>query len=212
MREWFINVAVTFDGRIALENQMVNISSDEDWKVVHSIRNRIAAIGVGSNTVIVDNPTLLTRREFLPVDQEIHHPIRLLFDRSGRIPKSASVFVDQDQATTLWITLTKDEIKNIEKIKASDVFTAFDLINLWLDEKGIEGDVLIEGGSRLIDSFLNSGIIKRIRIYRSPISLPNGIALFSKKSNYRLSLERVKKLGPGIEEWYTIDLNKFYNK
>lgn len=204
-REWFINCAVSFDGRLSEQGKPVAISSAEDNYIVHSFRNEIAGIGVGSTTVIVDNPSLRTRVEHLPdLDPNtLSHPIRLVFDRSGRCTPELSIFQDQDRARTIWITNSDRDIPGIIKISGTSLEQIQKDVNQILDEMGKDGDVMIEGGGKLITSFIESGLISKMRVYRGPILLPDGVPLFLRPVSKELVLVETRKLGPGIEEHYT---------
>lgn len=210
MRKWFINIAITFDGKISLRDSQVNISDEEDWKIVHQMRNSIAAIGVGSNTILIDNPSLLVRKKYLPSKIKINHPIRLIFDRRGRLDPSAIVFHSQNLSQTIWITNSSKIISDIIKIPYTTLQEVVNSINTNLDNMNKEGSVMIEGGSQLISSFINENLISHIRAFRGNQVLPDGKPLFSKSPNNELVLTKVRKLGSGIEEYY--DLKKLDRK
>ncbi|MHA2029389.1 MAG: RibD family protein [Candidatus Kariarchaeaceae archaeon] len=203
-REWFINAAISFDGKISGYAQQIELSSDEDWKVVHTYRNSIAAIVVGSNTIKIDNPSLMTKAKYLSHDTSIHHPVRVVLDRSGTCDPKSKVFQDQDQVPTIWVTTSPSEIIKIEKIQARKIEQIMQEVNSFCNNRGIEGNVMIEGGSNVINNFITSGLIKKIRLYRASLILPNGQPLFPSDISRKLVLKSVKKLGPGIEEIYEI--------
>ncbi|MCJ2512420.1 MAG: dihydrofolate reductase family protein, partial [Candidatus Thermoplasmatota archaeon] len=55
-----VNCAMSADGKIALPTRrQTKISSDEDMKRVHELRNSVDVIIVGIGTVMADDPSLL---------------------------------------------------------------------------------------------------------------------------------------------------------
>ncbi|MHA2091666.1 MAG: RibD family protein [Candidatus Kariarchaeaceae archaeon] len=202
-RKWFVNVAVSKDDMIARPGKRSNISSDEDWKAVHLMRNLSSAIVVGSNTILVDNPKLLVKAHYLPKTIRVQHPIRIIFDRRGRLDGSYTVFHEQDKSTTIWVTNSSKQISSIKKISFTSLQDTVTQINELLDELKKPGQVMVEGGSQLIQSFLNDNLISYMRIYRSNKPLLDGLPLFTKDQKRKLILDRTKQLGKGSEEYYS---------
>lgn len=203
-RSWFINAAISFDSKISIRGKQVEISSKEDWQVVHAFRNKIAAIVVGSNTIRVDNPSLKTNSEFLAPGSTIRHPIRVVLDRSGTCDPKSKVFQEQDSIPTLWVTESDLSIDGVRKIKTTELSQVMTAVNSFCNTIDRHGDVMIEGGSVVINNFIESGLISKLRLYRSQVILEDGVALFPRNPQKKLILEKVKKLGPGIEEIYEI--------
>ncbi|MCY3414098.1 MAG: RibD family protein [Candidatus Heimdallarchaeota archaeon] len=201
MRKWFVNVAISFDGRISNPDEQVELSDENDWKIVHKMRNRIAAIVVGANTVITDNPTLKTKTKY--IEGEVNHPIRVVLDQAGRCLPEHRVFCDQDIAKTIWVTNSTNDY-GVMKLARFELPEVVKHINAMLDEMGREGDVMIEGGATVINNFINDNLVNEMRIFRAPILLPNGIPLFPRKLRKKITLSSVKSLGYGIEEHYLI--------
>lgn len=203
-RSWFINAAISFDGKISVKGQQVEISSKEDWQVVHRFRNEIAAIVVGSNTIKVDNPSLQTKPEYLTDPSKIRHPIRVVLDRRGTCDPNSKVFQDQDTIPTLWVTESTESIKDVQKIPTTELSQVVKAVNSFCDNIGRDGDVMVEGGSVVINNFIESGLVSKLRLYRNQLILENGVPLFPTKSQKTIVLQYVKKLGSGIEEIYQI--------
>jgi riboflavin-specific deaminase-like protein len=204
-REWFINAAISFDGKISQHGKQIELSSKEDWEVVHKFRNSIAAIVVGSNTIKVDNPTLKTKPEYLQKGTPIRHPIRVVLDRRGTCDPKSKVFQDQEEIPTIWVTNSNLEIDKVLKIDAVEIDKLIQEVNAICSQKEMEGDIMIEGGAIVINNFINSGLITRIRLYRAPLILKDGQPLFPKKLDQTLRVKSARKLGPGIEEIYKIE-------
>jgi riboflavin-specific deaminase-like protein len=196
---WFANVALSFDAKISELGKQVNISSEEDWKIVHKLRNTSAGIAVGSNTILVDNPSLLVKSSYLE-DEEIRDPVRIVFDRRGRCQGDKTVFKQQKRVTTLWVTQATREIPNITKIPYPNLTEAISIINDFLDSLDRTSPVMVEGGSKMITSLVKENILSSIRVYRAPFTIPHGVSLFEEEID--LELCKVRKLDRGCEEWY----------
>jgi diaminohydroxyphosphoribosylaminopyrimidine deaminase/5-amino-6-(5-phosphoribosylamino)uracil reductase len=199
-----INIAITFDGKISIPGKRTDISDEVDWNKVHNIRNNAAAIIVGSETIMIDNPSLLTKSKY--IGDEINHPVRVILDRRGRCSSTSRVFQFQDQSSTVWINNSNNRIDGITNLQAQSISEMKIVINEELDRMDIEPSklVLIEGGAKVITSAINERIVDTIRIFRSPKILPNGSALFDNTIKNELKLIKVTKLGIGIEEFYEI--------
>ena len=60
-----INCAISADGKIALPNRnQIRISSEEDIKRVHNLRNTCDAVLVGIGAVLSDNPKLTVKGKY----------------------------------------------------------------------------------------------------------------------------------------------------
>ena len=82
-----LKAATSLDGRIAVEGERTRLSSAGALRHAQYVRAQVDAIGVGSETILIDDP-LLTARE---VYRE--RPLtRVVFDRRLRTPPSARVF------------------------------------------------------------------------------------------------------------------------
>jgi diaminohydroxyphosphoribosylaminopyrimidine deaminase/5-amino-6-(5-phosphoribosylamino)uracil reductase len=98
---------ITLDGKVASRtNNSKWITSEEARLDVHKLRNENAAILVGVNTVIHDDPELTTR---IPNGR---NPIRVVLDSSLRIPMDAKLITDRKAET--WI-FTSEGCDNAKK-------------------------------------------------------------------------------------------------
>lgn len=105
------------------------------------------ALAVGSGTVLADDP-LLTVRDIAGVS-----PIRVVFDRSGRVNSRSRVFADDGIRV---IHLTEDR-SLAETLR-------------YLYTEGVTS-MLVEGGPRLLRSFISSGLWDEVRREMSPAIL-----------------------------------------
>ncbi|KRF44148.1 bifunctional diaminohydroxyphosphoribosylaminopyrimidine deaminase/5-amino-6-(5-phosphoribosylamino)uracil reductase RibD [Paenibacillus sp. Soil787] len=162
--------AVTMDGKIA------SFSSDSKWitsdlarEDVHMLRNQNAAILVGVNTVIKDDPELTTR---LPNGR---NPIRVILDSTLRLPLEAKV-VSDGQAPT-WVFTTKSHEPEKRKTLESAGVHIFvteqsGRVNpsevLQVLGKQLISSLLIEGGSEINASFFENKLVDKMIIYMAP--------------------------------------------
>ena len=84
-----INCAMSVDGKLALPSKKpVKLSSLEDFKRVHELRNFCDGVLVGINTILIDDPKLTVKTDFVP---EPKNPVRIVLDSNGRTPSDAAV-------------------------------------------------------------------------------------------------------------------------
>jgi diaminohydroxyphosphoribosylaminopyrimidine deaminase / 5-amino-6-(5-phosphoribosylamino)uracil reductase len=139
--------AETADGFIAGENfEQVKISNALSHKLSHKWRSEEDAIMVGTNTALYDNPQLNVR------NWTGRNPIRIVIDRNNRLPKNLHLFDDSVKTIILKNQLQLDELQKA-KIQS----------------------VIVEGGTKLLQSFIDENIFDEIRIFRSKKQLHKGI-------------------------------------
>ena len=119
---------------------------------------------MGVQTIIDDDPILTTRH----VDGK--NPIRIVLDPNCRIPINSKVF-SEDSKT---IVLSKTENKSIEKNSRIVNYDKMEFILRSLYDLKLQS-VIIEGGSKTIQNFLDSDAWDSIRIFKSHKKLQNGI-------------------------------------
>ncbi len=91
--------AMSLDGKIAtVQGDSRWISGEEARQHGHRLRATVDAIGVGSGTVLADNPALTTRVDGVPAAR---HPLRIVLDARGRTPLHARVLAGQLPGQTL---------------------------------------------------------------------------------------------------------------
>ena len=117
--------------------------------LVHRLRARSGAILVGTNTALQDNPTLTTRLWPGP------NPLRLTIDRRGILPSTLHL---KDNSTPT-IIYTHESIEEI-------------LADLY--QRGIQS-LLVEGGAKLLQNFIDAGLWDEARIETAPINLGEGV-------------------------------------
>lgn len=140
--------AETADGFIAGENfEQVKISNALSHKLSHKWRSEEDAIMVGTNTALHDNPRLNVR------EWTGRNPIRIVVDRNERLPKNLHLFDNSIKTITISDPTQLDELQN-QKIQS----------------------VIVEGGTKLLQSFIDAQLFDEIRVFRSQKQLKKGIS------------------------------------
>ncbi|HEV7409948.1 MAG TPA: bifunctional diaminohydroxyphosphoribosylaminopyrimidine deaminase/5-amino-6-(5-phosphoribosylamino)uracil reductase RibD [Bradyrhizobium sp.] len=174
-----LKLAVSSDDKIAAAGRKpVAISGDAARSRVHLLRGQSDAILVGIGTVLADDPLLTTR---LP-GMEAQSPVRVVLDRSLRIPGSSKL-VHSARETPLWV-MTSNLAEapaamklgaagaQVIRVAATSTPPGLDLQAVLhaLAEKGITR-LLVEGGSRVASSFVAAGLVDEMWLLRGPNSI-----------------------------------------
>ena len=169
--------SITLDGKITMnDNQRTSITDYEVWEAVHEERGNYHGIVVGSETVLTDNPTLLTTKNTK------FPPVRIILDRRGRtLNKELNIFEENSSKVLIFTeaNITAQLPPHVEVIKKQQLSLP-DVINL-LAERNIQS-LYVEGGGRLHDSFLENELWDEVFTYISP-KIFGGKSLTSFRSN-----------------------------
>ena len=186
--------AQTADGKISGETeQRLKISNEFSNRLVHKWRAEEAAIMAGTNTALMDNPSLATRL------WAGNNPVRVILDLNLRLPQNLEVFTDGGKT----IVINKQKNENAGpvsyiKIEAGDlaasICTALYKLNIQ--------SVMIEGGSRLLQTFIDAG-------YWDEARLISNISLFAGNG---LTAPALKNAHLIKEQRFQNDLVSFYTK
>jgi diaminohydroxyphosphoribosylaminopyrimidine deaminase/5-amino-6-(5-phosphoribosylamino)uracil reductase len=155
--------------RTSPDQERAKITEGEADMMVHLWRSQEQAIMVGTHTVIMDNPSLTTRKV------EGRSPVRIVLDRTLRIPTSSKVF---DTAVAKTIVFT--EQKNNGNHGAEYIPINFDanlLPNLLkkLYDKEIQS-VIVEGGEKLLKSFVEKDLWDEAKVFFSAKKFGEGVS------------------------------------
>jgi diaminohydroxyphosphoribosylaminopyrimidine deaminase / 5-amino-6-(5-phosphoribosylamino)uracil reductase len=159
--------AQTVDGFIARENfDSKWISNEYSRKLVHKWRSEEDAILVGTNTAEYDNPTLNVR------DWEGRDPIRLVIDKQLKLDTGLNLF-DGSIPTICYNSLQDGESENLIFKKVDDE-NLIEAILSDLYARKIQS-LIVEGGSQLLNSFIEKNLWDEARIFSSKKIFVNGI-------------------------------------
>ncbi len=158
--------AETNDGFINNNSSgILEISSDEMKIKNHKWRSKIDSIMVGTKTVLNDNPLLTTRHVVGK------NPIRISFDYHDRFQKDLNI-LNKDAETIIFNKKESRKLDNVEYIKISKDLEKLDnktiltkILNI-LYSKDIKS-LIVEGGSKLLQSYIDSNNWDEIRIIKN---------------------------------------------
>jgi diaminohydroxyphosphoribosylaminopyrimidine deaminase/5-amino-6-(5-phosphoribosylamino)uracil reductase len=136
-------------------------------RYVHKLRSEVSAIMVGTNTALLDNPSL-TVRHWPGIS-----PVRILLDRTLRIPPSSHL-LDGSVRTLVFTAESLASRENREYIRIDFSSPVIPQVLHALYERQLYS-LLVEGGACLHQSFLDAGLYDEVQIETAPVNLENGI-------------------------------------
>jgi len=154
--------------RIDVTEAPLIISNDITKLLTHQMRSQNQAIMVSTNTVLLDNPSLTVR------NWSGKSPIRIAIDRLGRIPTHYSL-LNGSLPTIIFTELEKPNSKNLEFISIKFDENCLTTILQIIYERNINA-VMVEGGAKLLNSFIQSGLWDEANIEVSPQQITHGVA------------------------------------
>ncbi|MDL2212700.1 bifunctional diaminohydroxyphosphoribosylaminopyrimidine deaminase/5-amino-6-(5-phosphoribosylamino)uracil reductase RibD [Bacteroides sp. OttesenSCG-928-N06] len=135
--------------------------------LVHQKRAMADAIMVGTQTALLDNPSLTVR------NWSGNNPVRIVIDRQLALPSTLRLF-DTTVPTLVYTTKEKDEKQNLVYVTLKDERDLLPQILNDLYKRGIQ-NLLVEGGSKLLYSFINAGLYDEIFVEKSRKRLYSGV-------------------------------------
>ena len=138
------------------------ISTERTKAIVHRMRAENMAIMVGTNTVIMDNPRLMTTH------WEGRNPIRVTVDRHGRIPMDARIWGSTPGPSS--------DYAGIDPVIVYRERTDWEYILEDLAGRGIHS-IMVEGGTTLLNHIIETGLWDEMHIEVAPeITIGEGVA------------------------------------
>ena len=146
----------------------VLISNEFSNRLVHKWRSEEAAIMVGTNTALYDDPSLNTRLWTGP------NPIRLVVDMNLRLPSTLKIF-DRQQKTIVFNGLKDEDQENLVFFKIDKNASLVNSISKACYLLRIQS-ILVEGGNRLLQSFIDEKVWDEARVIEnSHLIIENGV-------------------------------------
>jgi diaminohydroxyphosphoribosylaminopyrimidine deaminase/5-amino-6-(5-phosphoribosylamino)uracil reductase len=145
------------------------ISNELSREEVQRLRANVDAIAVGLGTVRTDNPQLTARGSIRPRVA----PMRVIFDRNAETPLDSTLVRTARETSTI-IFAHHPAIARLAALHNAgvDVFEAEDLPAALAALRGFEvHHLMVEGGARVAREFLREGLVDRLVIFQSPITL-----------------------------------------
>lgn len=143
------------------------ISNEISRMLVHKWRSEEQSIMVGTRTAAVDNPRLNVR------EWPGKSPIRVVIDRNLSLPKDLHVF--DNTSRTLVFNALRDYQEGLTSYARIDYSKS--LLNQalgYMYDHEIQS-VFVEGGRKLIDSFIQEGLWDEARVFTGKILFGGGV-------------------------------------
>lgn len=173
---WVVMKAgLSLDGRISYKAGSGGKVTGDDAQVrVHCLRDRYDAILVGIDTVVVDDPSLTTRR----AGADGRDPLRVILDSTLRISDRATV-VHQQSAAETWVYCCHGVADNKRRVLAQQGVRVIPVgeegnerveIEAVLNHLGRSGitSVLVEGGATIHGAMLQTNMVDEVFLFYAP--------------------------------------------
>lgn len=182
----FLKWAETIDGFMDKERKAEEpaawITDDICRMVVHKMRSEEAAILVGTNTALWDNPALNLR------EWPGENPLRLVIDRNLRLPQHLKLF-DGTQQTLVFTEKHHTAFLNVQYVNIDFSQNILPQIMQELYKKNITS-LIVEGGAILLQSFINQQLWDEAFKFIGPHLFKKGIKgpVFSNNPTYHQTI------------------------
>jgi diaminohydroxyphosphoribosylaminopyrimidine deaminase/5-amino-6-(5-phosphoribosylamino)uracil reductase len=197
-----MKIATSLDGRIAAHHgTRTRLTSAAALRHVHQTRAMADAIGVGSGTIVADDPLLTVREVFR------ERPLlRVIFDRRLRTPPGARILTTLDAGPVLILT-SREAMGNERAVEAlqragASVETTGDAGLMGacqsLAMRGVNW-LILEGGRAIHEAAWRERVVDRVNVYTAPVTLgPRAVPWLSEADISSASLSNVQTfaLGP----------------
>jgi diaminohydroxyphosphoribosylaminopyrimidine deaminase/5-amino-6-(5-phosphoribosylamino)uracil reductase len=145
------------------------ISNKLTHTIVHKLRTQVQGILVGTQTALLDNPQLTARKWYG------QQPIRIAIDKENKIPTSSALF-NKITPTIVFTAAIRGDLPN-EAVKQIVIDFQEDTNIQILQSLYQEGiySLLVEGGARLLSSFIEKNMWDEAYVETSETMLHNGV-------------------------------------
>lgn len=153
--------------RLDISEPPLAISNPITRQLTHQMRSENQAILVGTNTVLLDNPSLTVR------NWPGKSPIRVAIDRIGKIPADFHL-LDGAIPTLIFTEIEKTNQPHIEFIQIKFDENCLHTILQKIYEKNIHS-ILVEGGAKLLNYFIQNECWDEANVEISPLTIDEGV-------------------------------------
>jgi diaminohydroxyphosphoribosylaminopyrimidine deaminase / 5-amino-6-(5-phosphoribosylamino)uracil reductase len=172
-----LKAALTLDGRTAAASGDSRwISGPESRALVHRWRAEADAVAVGIGTALADDPLLTVRDLPAPAPRQ---PVRVVFDSAARLPLDSKLVSTTGDAPLVVVATPGAPADRLVALREGGAEVILcegppaERVEAALSQLGRRGitSLLLEGGSGLAGSFLDSGEIDELRLFIAPVVL-----------------------------------------
>lgn len=146
----------------------LQISNEHSQRLVHKWRSEEQAIMVGTTTARLDNPRLDVRLV------SGKNPLRIVADRNLELAESLNLF-DGLNPTLVFTSKEKEGKTNLDFVKIDFNENTLQQVINELFKREIQS-VLMEGGSKLLQSFIEQNLWDEARVFISENYIGDGVA------------------------------------
>jgi 3,4-dihydroxy 2-butanone 4-phosphate synthase/GTP cyclohydrolase II len=175
-----LKYAQTLDGRIASRTGDSKwITGEDERRISHALRATCDAVLVGVGTVLTDDPQLTVRMV------SGASPLRIVLDSTLRVPQDARIL--EDEAHTMLICTNDASLQRrlvlldrgvaVHSVREHPAGVDIGVALRLLRGLGIRS-VLVEGGARVLTSFLKAQLADRVIVGVAPMILGAGTDAF----------------------------------
>lgn len=177
-----------FMDRLRTDNSLpaVVLSSSETLRRVHHLRANVAAIMVGTQTALLDNPSLTVRH------WAGKSPVRVVLDRTLRIPPHYHL-LDGAVKTLVFTAVEAVSRENVEYVTIDFGQPVLPQVMRELYVRKLDS-LMVEGGATLLGHFLEDGLWDQMLVETAPVNLESGVKAPDLSRGASLSLTDVKKV------------------
>ena len=177
-----LKFAQSRDNFLGKPDRQVWLSNPYSTVLSHKLRAQYDAIMVGTNTAVVDNPSLTNRHYFGP------SPIRVLLDRTCRVPEQHKIFSAEIETIVYCSEATPASVGSATRVAIDFNRPVLQQVLADLANRGIQ-KLMVEGGGQLLNSFIESNLWDEAWIVKAPVTLESGVRAPLVEGHFRESLK-----------------------
>ena len=165
-----LKYAQSADGFISPETKIAEnrwITNEYSRQLVHQWRSQEQAILIGTNTAQTDNPSLTVR------SWNGKNPLRIALDRELKLSRNLKMFDDAAQ-TLIFNNVKNETLNHLDFIQLDFNANVLEQVLNTLYTKEIQS-VIVEGGRKLLQSFINENLWDEARIFTGNKMFYNGV-------------------------------------
>lgn len=189
-----LKAAATLDGYIAASSGDSKwVTNERSRRFAHRLRALSDAVLVGIGTVLADDPLLTAR---LSGKKACRQPVRIILDTHLRLPADGRLVRSRD-VSPVWVVCGNEAPAGRERDLAGPGVQVLRMSSAAIELGGLLTELgkrrisslLVEGGGRVLGSFLESGLADAFHFFYAPKILgdPGAISMLAGSSRSRIA-------------------------